>query len=950
MRMVRRFAVFLLPFVLIACTQGAAPDKPASAPSTWLYQTSDLPVDKAVRYGQLQNGMRYALAYNDQPKKQISMRFSIKVGSINEAEDQRGLAHFIEHMAFNGSQNVAEGEMVKLLERKGLAFGADTNASTGSDYTVYQLDLPQNSDELIDTGLFLFRETADKLTFNEDAIERERGVVFSEYRRGETPQSEREKASDAFLFPHALSTYRNPIGLPKVIKTAPRARFIDLYQHYYRPERAILVIVGDMDVDDMEARIKKTFGDWQGTGPAGPEPKRGYIEERGLEVASFQHKDVATSISIGRYKKPVYRPDTIETRKKKAPYALANAILSRRLGEISRSADAGFLGAGASGAPSVTDPDFIAMGAVMGIITEPKQWRRGLITVQGELRKALTYGFTQAEVDEQIANTRRSLQNAADQADTRWSQNIANGILNAYTQNMVFTNPKTMPARFEAVVPTLTPQNLVDALRAEWAGGEPLIFIASSEAIKDEDIRAAWKQAQAQKIVAPEKVETQVFAYTDFGEPGKIVWRNHIDDMDIDQIRFANNVMVNFKHTDFKKGQVLVGFLIGDGFLSQPADKPGLWSLADNAFVAGGLEAHTIDELSRLAAGHTLGLGSSISENTISIGGPTTPEDLDFETQVLVAYLTHAAWREAPLASFYKSLDTAYQMRDATPDSVSSWQSARLIHNNDNRWGWPEKAQMKALKISDARAWFGEIIAHASIEISVVGDADKDQVFAALAKTFGTLPVREAKPRSKNTYRPVTFPTGHGPAPLTHKGKANLGNAQVYWPTTDNSDARLSRTAVLARAVIDLKLTERVREKEGGAYSPSAFDSMSSALKGYGYMGVNMNVEPEKIDHFFDVADDIVADLANGKITQDELLRARKPILEMLEKKRQGNTYWYGLLSSLQSDPQTLANARSERHDYETLGVSDIQSFAKTYLQPDRAYRISIVPQDKKGP
>ena len=292
---IRRASTALSPFLILAVSaapayarEKAAPKAPVAATATvnpqsdaaraWNFAASDVPVDANILFGVLPNGMKYALLKNSTPKDSVVLRMRFDVGSFAEADDQRGLAHFLEHMAFNGSTNVPEGEMIKLLERKGLAFGADTNASTGFDQTVYQLDLPNASDDLIDTGLMLMRETGGNLTIDPTAVDRERGIILSERRARDTYQLRSLIDQLDFQMKGMSVADRIPVGTEDVIKTAPAARIRDLYDRYYRPERATLVMVGDFDPAAIEAKIKARFSDWQGRGPAGADPDIGKVD------------------------------------------------------------------------------------------------------------------------------------------------------------------------------------------------------------------------------------------------------------------------------------------------------------------------------------------------------------------------------------------------------------------------------------------------------------------------------------------------------------------------------------------------------------------------------------------------------------------------------------------------------------------------------------------------
>jgi zinc protease len=270
MKRLERFALaalatFALTSSAAALTPGDAPPAPAPAlaPGEWPQAHSDLSADASIRFGAIPNGMRYAIMRNATPPGQVSMRLRFDVGSEVERDEQQGLAHFLEHMAFNGSTNVpTRGEMVKDLERLGLAFGADTNAQTGFDATVYKFDLPKADDQSVETSLMLLREIAGNLLLDQGAMDQERGVILSEERLRDTPSYRVTKARLGFTMDGQRPPERFPIGLTPVIQSAKADLLADIYHRYYRPERATLVVVGDIDPAAMEAKIKARFGDW----------------------------------------------------------------------------------------------------------------------------------------------------------------------------------------------------------------------------------------------------------------------------------------------------------------------------------------------------------------------------------------------------------------------------------------------------------------------------------------------------------------------------------------------------------------------------------------------------------------------------------------------------------------------------------------------------------------
>ena len=232
----------------------------------WGIENIDLPADDAIRYGILPNGMRYALRKNETPEKAASIRMLVHVGSMAEAENERGFAHFVEHMAFNGSTNIPEGEMVALLEKQGLSFGLNTNATTSFTETIYKLDVPDANEEAMDLALMVMRETASNLTIGEEAVDRERGVIKSERQLRNTAGLRSAKVQLSLELPQSPISQRLPIGLSEVVQTAPASRLRSFYERYYRPENTTLVVVGDVDLDTIEANINSGFGDWEGVG------------------------------------------------------------------------------------------------------------------------------------------------------------------------------------------------------------------------------------------------------------------------------------------------------------------------------------------------------------------------------------------------------------------------------------------------------------------------------------------------------------------------------------------------------------------------------------------------------------------------------------------------------------------------------------------------------------
>jgi len=308
----------------------AACEPKVHAPVDFAHQAGDLKADGAVTYGKLDNGMRYAVMQNATPTKTAAIRLRFDTGSLNDVAGTQGLAHFLEHMAFNGSENIPEGEMTKTLERYGLAFGADTNAYTSFDETVYQLDLPEVTEEMFDVTLKIMRETASNLTLDQDAIDRERGVVQSEKRNRDSPGYRAQIANLEFFLDESRIISNLPIGTDESLAAINKPEFETYYNGHYRPEDAFLVIVGDMEPDFAASKIKEFFSDWTGVGEALPDLKAGSSVKTGLKVGYFTDPDVSTSLEFGVMRPYEKESDTSANRRKGFVEGLGNAMLNRR--------------------------------------------------------------------------------------------------------------------------------------------------------------------------------------------------------------------------------------------------------------------------------------------------------------------------------------------------------------------------------------------------------------------------------------------------------------------------------------------------------------------------------------------------------------------------------------------------------------------------------------------
>jgi zinc protease len=920
----------LLAGLALPAVAQTKPDKPL-----WAHLASDIAPDPAVKYGVLPNGMRYAILANKLPPGVVSIRFAFDVGSLQEAENEKGLAHFIEHMAFNGSTHVPEGEMVKILERLGLSFGADTNAQTSQTDTIYMLELPNASDNLIDESLFLMREVASELTFNADAIDRERGVVLSEYRRGDTFAKRRSEQQLDFLIPGAYANTRMPIGDAKVLETAPRDTLVSLYNRFYRPERATMVIVGDIDVAKIEEKIKAKFSDWNGKGEPGKDPDKSYTPKKREPAASvFQHEDGGDSVSV-YFEVPFEDlPDTAAYRKESNFLNFANGIIARRFTVMGNAEDPPFRRAGLSYSDILEAVDSSSGSATV----TPGGWKKGLQAVEQEWRRALLFGFTQAEIDEQVAAMRTDQTLAAQREGTRTTGQLTSQLLGSILDDSVFSTPSSGLKRFEGWAPSVTPASVHEVFKRRMAmTGAPLFFLQTSIAQPDaaKEIPAAWAESQKIAVTAPGKKSTARFAYTNFGKPGKVVKDARLTDIDTRELTFANNVRLNIKKTAFQKNSVQVSLRVGGGALELPEQPWGLSSLM-GAYTAGGLEKHSLDDLRSIMAGHRVTTGFTASATAFGATYTTTPDDLLLQLQVATAFMTHPGYRPEAERRWRQNIVLSWPRLDADAQSVLGARGQRLLASGDKRFGTSPDDGVINRSFVELKAYLTPILKDAAIEIAIVGDVDEQKAIDAVAKTFGALPKRKPTSEFYRDDKPVVFRKERDPIVLTHAGEPDQALVNVYWPVTLDPDADPQAARVLSTlgTIMRGKILDVVREELGASYSPSATAALSSVYPGWGYIAAGTEIKPQDADRVSAALKQIAADLRAGKISDDEFSRAMTPALEQLPRNATSNFYWLSLISEAQGRPDRMDRSKlpAVEKSLKAITKTDVIAAAEKWL------------------
>ena len=919
----------------------------AEVPQTaeWLFADSDLPVDPAIRLGTLDNGMRYIIRHNATPAGQGMVQFWIDTGSIDEHDDELGYAHFVEHMAFNGSTKVPEGEMIKLLEREGLAFGADTNASTGFEQTIYKLDLPRNDPDLLDTALMLMRETASELTITPEAVEREKGVVLSEMRVRDTYSWRNLVDQFHFLYPDARFSRRFPVGTAESLQQATSDALRAYWERQYRPANSAIIVIGDFDPDLVEARIRVHFSGWQSEAPE-PSANPGPVEEN-LSGAADIYLDPALPerVHAARHGPAIDEPDTVASRQRKLLARIGYQIINRRFQRLARADNPPFRSAGI-GTSNVFD---IARTTNLIVDTGDGEWLGALLEAQTELRLALEFGFTDAELAEQIANLRTALEDAATGASTRSNGDLVSAAIALLNDEQIPTTPESTLVRFQAYAPQITPTKVLAALKEDMVPLEnPLIRFSGRTAPEGGEaaLRDAWEMVMNAKLEGNIEDELPEFAYTDFGPAGTIA-SNEVEPLyGIRRLTFANGLKLNLKQTDLDVGKIQVRLEVDGGHMLNDADNP-LATAMINALPTGGLGKHTADELQTILAGRSVSFVTRATDETFRLDASTTPRDLTLQLRLLAAALSDPGYRPQGEAQYRRNIENFFASLNATPESALSNAASAILSDGDPRFTLQPKEDYLALTFADLKEAIGDRLSHGALELSIVGDFDEQEAIDAVAVTLGALPQRESNFQRYEANRMRSFTADRRSHVLRHEGSKDQARISMYWPTRDDSDQTEALKLELLERVVRLEMTEKLREELGQIYSPSVSASQSRTYTGYGTFNLAASVDTGSVTSAREAILTTLQRLISEPVSQDVLLRARRPLEENFDNALKTNGGWMNLSEKAQSEPERLERFSQGKTILAAITAEDIRQTAAHYLDPEQRVEILALPPEE---
>ena len=937
---------YILPVIalIFLCNACVTNSNPPYIP--WSHEQSDISPDPELTFGKFKNGFGYVLKKNDKPRNRVSMHLYIKAGSLNETEEQQGLAHFMEHMLFNGTKNFPPGELVKYFQKIGMKFGPDANAYTGFNKTVYDIFLPDGSDKSVSEGLAVLKDYLCGALLLPLEIEKEKKIILSEKNMRDSDTYRTFVSTLKFEMPDSLISRRLPIGDETVIKKTDKKLLKEFYDTWYAPQNSVIVIVGDFDKNIVEKRLKEIFFEIKPR--ASPRVFAGIGDINHQKLKAFYHyekKAGKTNVSIETIRKVPAPKDSLLLRKEELFKKAADIIIEQRIDEIINSGNAPFISASINSGRYLKNIEYASIEAV----PSSGKWEETLSELEKILRKTFLYGFSEEELNVVKKKLSASFENAVKQEQNIESAYFASRIIHSISNDRVYNSAKQKKKIADPIISGMTARQVYEAFVNNWKDDGILLLVTGDTLINPTEdnspeniIKEIYYQSLETPVEEPEEKDEVLFPYLDPPtKHGKIVNQTNIKDLGIIQIDFENGVRLNLKKTDFDDNKILFSASFGGGKSSEPTNLAGISALAFDVINESGTSAFTNDQLSEALAGKHTSTWFGIDEGSFAYSGASVPEETELLFQLLYAFLQDTGYREN---AYKRALEDIRQEHEALIHNIEGGKALYLekfLAGGDARFGFPSYEDIKKISLSDIKAWLEPVMKKSAIEISLTGDFNIDWVINNASLYLGSLPAREIK-KEKQLLKSPKFPIG---AKKEFEIETDIPKAIVTaaYHTDDFYDIKRTRVLNLLAALFSEKMREEIREEKGLAYSSYAFNNPSETYKGYGVLRAEIFIKTGDENKTVAAVKKIASDMADGKITQDEFIRVKKPILTRIKDLLEKNSYWLNtVLSNSVNYPEKLNWARNIYTGYSEITLEEVKKAAAIYLDNKKAAIVII--------
>ncbi len=921
------------------------PAKAAAAESTvpWLYQGSDIPPDPAWTFGVLPNGVRYAVRRNGVPPHQVSIRVGIEAGSLMEGDSELGFAHFMEHLSFRGSKYIADGEAIRTWQRLGATFGSDTNATTSHTQTIYKLDLPAATREGLDESMKVLSGMMTAPTISPSGVETERRTVLAEAREQPGPAVRAGQAASTLFYAGQLAADRSPIGKTATLQAATAASLRAFHDRWYRPERAVIVIAGDADPETFKQLIEKYFSGWKGIGPAPAEPDFGKPDPGAPRSTILVEPGLPLSVTMGVFRPWFQKNDTVVYNQGKLVDLVAMRLINRRLEERAR-AGGSFLQA------SINQEDISRSvdATYVQVVPLGDDWQAALRDVRAVIADALASPSPQADIDREANEFISALQQAVETERSEAGAKQADDILGAVDIRETVASAQVALDVFGGIKDRITPALILDSTKRLFQGTPTRAMLLSPTPVTDGDTKLVKALTDPVTALATSNGSGSV-SFADLpalGKPGRVVKREALQNLGIEQIEFGNGVRMLVYPNEGEANKIYVNVRFGRGLQALPRDRQTVAWAGPPALLAGGVGKLDQNAIDRLTSGRKIGVNFDIGDNAFVLNGQTRPADLIDQLKLMAAFLTAPRWDDAPVLRARASFLTGYDTLESGPQSVLSRDLTALLHGGDARWQTPSRPEIEGLTPKAFQKFWAPLLKTGPIEVRVFGDVSPETAIAAVGGTFGAIKKRSGGRILSGSERSASAPPTRETLIRTHKGDPDQAAAVLAWPTGGGLDSIYeSRKLEMIAQIFNDRLFDQLRGTEGASYSPQANSQWPSGLDSGGNFIVISQLQPDKTELFYKVARSIAADLAAKPVSADELERTVNPIQELISRIATGNTFWLNQLAGATQDKRRVTALRTLLSDYQRITPAELQAAAARWFVPAKEFRFAVLPE-----
>lgn len=904
-----------------------------------------LPLDPAVRYGKLPNGFTYYIRHNETPKNRVLLYLVNKAGSILEDEDQRGLAHFMEHMSFNGTKHYPHNQLEDYLQKAGVRFGADLNAYTSFDETVYQLPIPSDKPEVLSSGIQIMRDWAHDVLLDPQEIEKERGVVLEEERLGKGAEERMRRVYFPMLLNQSRYAQRLPIGLDAVLKNFKRPVIARFYNDWYRPNLQALIIVGDVNVNEIEKTVKAKFGDLKNPTVARPRTPYTVPLTGKNQFLALTDKEQSTTDAQVIFKFPQQKMQTAADLRVFVLRYLFNKMLNDRYTERTLSAEPPYIScsSGISGFLGGLD------AFTVHVVAKPGQLQKGFEAAWEEVVRLKQYGFTQAELDRAKKSYIRALETQMDERDKTNSDNY----VKEYQQHFLKgTAAPGIEAEYELARNdvndiTLKDVNGMPAQYIKAANRDILVQAPASEKnnLPDERTVNAWlTEVDGRKPELYQEKAAESHLLTSEPTPGKIIAEKTDTQLGFTMLKFSNGVTAILKPTDFKNDEIMFSsFARGGTSLYPDAD----YQSAANAVAlvtAGGVGNFDITGLRQYLSDKKVTVQPYLTELYQGVAGKTSVRDLTAGLQLTYAYFTQPRKNAAMFSNIISRSQATLSNRGNDPKNVFQDSMLATFFNNNPRKTGPSVDKLKLISLDRGYEIYQQRFGDAAGQTFVfVGSFTVEQIKPLLETYIGSLPASEKQPNFED--RHTRMAQGVIEKNI-YKGAEPRATVTLTYSGSYNYSRQANMELEALKESLQIRVLERLREEEGGVYSPQVAVSNSKYPVGAYLLQISFACSPQNVDKLIASANDEVAKLRADGPLQVNIDKWKAQLVNQVDSQLKENSFWLAYLSGQVQNDMGLQPVNEYKQVLEKISRETLKEAANKYLNGKNYIRLVLMPEN----